>query len=301
MARILITGGSGFIAPYLAHSLMKEAEVFMHTRQMPTTSSFRLSEATSILSASLDDEMIKKSLPNRIDTVFHLAGTASSSNALGMVTSNVVTTANIINLMVDKGIPNLIFLSTAAVWSGSIDSRIAESCQEAPDTYYGYAKLAAESLIVDAVTRGVISAATIIRSNGAYGFGSRQGVVTNFYNSLRNDEAVSIDGDGLQLREPMYVTDLVDILHRSSISVGGLQFYSASGPEALTVLDIAKTISTVLNKELMIKWCPERSDRNRHIILSTSKAHEVLGWQPNIHLKDGLRMMADLESQKFIF
>jgi UDP-glucose 4-epimerase len=295
--RFLITGGSGFIAQYLARALTKEGEVIMHIRQTSKTPTLDLSGVIYIRSSSLDDEVIRQSLPGGIDTVFHLAGAASSPNALSMVYSNIVTTANIISLMATMGIPNLIFLSTAAVWSGAVDCRIEESFPAAPDTNYGYSKLAAESLIADAVARGVISSATFIRSNGSYGFGSRQGVVAQFYNCLRNCKAVSIDGDGLQLREPLYVTDLVEIMLRASTRADGLQIYSASGPQTLTVLDIAKTISTVLNAELKIKWNPERSDRNRHIILSTVKAHQFLDWKPRIYLKDGLQMMISLESQ----
>lgn len=267
----------------------------MHIRQTSKTPTLDLPGVIYIRSSSLDDEMIRQSLPSGIDTVFHLAGAASSPNALGMANSNVVTTANVINLMADKGIPNLIFISTAAVWGGALDSRIDESIPEAPDTHYGYAKLAAESLIVDAVTRGVISAATILRCNGTYGFGCYQGVVANFYNRLRNCEAVIIDGDGLQLREPLYVSDLADLMLCSSTRINGLQVYAVSGPQTLTVLDIARTIAKSINRKLTIEWHPERHDRNRHIILSTSKAQEFLKWKPRIYLQDGLRMMISAE------
>lgn len=296
--KILITGGGGFIAPYLACALAKEGEVFMHIRQTSKTSTLDLPGVIYIRSSSLDDGVIRQSLPDGIDTVFHLAGAASSPNALAMANSNVVTTANVINLMADRGIPNLIFMSTAAVWRGALDSRINESTPEAPDTHYGYAKLAAESLIVDAVNRGFISAATILRCNGTYGYGGYQGVVINFYNRLRNCESVSIDGDGLQLREPLYVSDLVDLILCSSTQTNGLQVYAASGPQTLTVLDIARTIAKVLNRKLTIEWQPERNDRNRHIILSNSKAQEFLKWKPQIYLQDGLRMMISAELEQ---
>lgn len=296
--KILITGGSGFIASHLASALKSEADVFLHIRPTSKSPPLILSGVTNILSDSLNTEDIGKSLPSEIDTVFHLAGTTNPRDALGMANSNVVTTANVINLMADRGIPNLIFISTAAVWGGALNSRIDESTPEAPDTHYGYAKLAAESLIVDAVTRGVISAATILRCNGTYGFGSCQGVVANFYNRLRNCEAVSIDGDGLQLREPLYVSDLVDLMLCSSTRINGLQVYAVSGPQTLTVLDIARTIAKVINRELAIEWLPERNDRNRHIILSNSKAQEFLNWKPCIYLQDGLRMMISAELEQ---
>lgn len=291
---VFITGGGGFFAPHLIRALGGGPLVQVHLRR----ESERLAEDLPdcvVLREPLTDPTLADRLEDGTDTVFHLAGAVTTDSAMDLINANVVTTANVIELMVRRGIPHLVFLSTAAVWSGATGGRIDEDVPPAPTTPYGFAKLAAEALVVDAVARGKIASATILRCNNTYGPGSRQGVVANFYHRIRVGQGVLIDGDGMQLREPLFVADLMDLLLRARNRPSGLQVYGISGPEAMTVSDIAFTVAEVTGRELKIDWGADRSDRSRHLLISTDKVKAGLNWQPTTCLADGLRAMLAAE------
>lgn len=278
------------MAPHLIRALNSH-EVLVQLRGSPHR---RLDECNfnfTVLRHELSDPALIDGMTSKIDTVIHLAGAVTTRTAMDLMIANVVTTNNVINIMTKLNIPHIVFLSTAAVWSGTTGTQIDEQVIPAPNTPYGFAKLAAEGLLIDAVAQGRIQSATILRCNNTYGIGSQQGVVANFLNCVQADKEVQIDGDGMQLREPLYVMDLVNLLLKAIANPCGLQVYGVSGPQALSVFEIARLIAEVTGRELKINWVSERSDRSRHLLISTSKVEAGLGWKPITLLQDGLQTM----------
>lgn len=292
---VFITGGGGFIAPHLIRALGVETNIFVHLRQESERQPQDMPKGCTLVREALSDEALHHRLPSKVDIVFHLAGAVSARDSMDLMSANVTTTENVLALMAKAKIPHLVFLSTAAVWSGTTGSRIDEKVSPAPNTPYGFAKLAAEALVINAVARGWISSATILRCNNTYGPGSRQGVVANFYQRLRRGQSVLIEGDGMQLREPLFVADLVDLLLRVKESPRGLEVYGVSGPESMTVGQIAQTVAEVTGSELRIDWGGERNDRSRHLLISTEKVQSELDWHPCVSLHKGLREMLAAE------
>jgi UDP-glucose 4-epimerase len=294
---VFITGGGGFIAPHLIRAL-GEQDIFVHLRRQSSRVPGDLPSNCNVLREDLTDSTLIAKLSGGVDTVFHLAGAINASSAFDLVDANVVSTANVINLMAQLRTPHLVFMSTAAVWGGKTGERIEENTPPTPNTPYGFAKLAAEALIADAVVRGSIASATILRCNNTYGPGSRQGVVANFFQLVCSGKAIQIDGDGMQLREPLYISDLVDLLILAMAKPSGLQVYGVSGPHAMTVSEIARAVAEVSDCELKIDWCVERSDRSRHLLISNSAVESGLAWRPKISLFKGLRELMSYDSSK---
>lgn len=293
---VLITGGSGFVAGHLIKALDGVCEVFVHTRKITEKIAANAFGSITMLEGAFDSEAIAERIGTDVGVVFHLAGAVTVKNALELFNANMVSTSNVIDLMEKAEIPHLIFLSTAAVWSGSSEQVLDENVSEEPNTPYGYAKLAAEALIFDAVRQKKLRSATILRCNNTYGPGSVQGVVANFYEKLKSGKPVEIDGDGSQLREPLFIDDLVDlILLAKDRHVDGVQIFGVSGPEAMTVRELAAKVAEGIGCELCIRSTSERNDRSRHLVVSTRKAFIELGWQPATNIGDGVRQMIHIE------
>lgn len=292
---VFISGGTGFVAPHLLRALLGRREVHVHVRRLSDRLLKEFGDSCRFVPEPLSNAGVGTCLPEGVDTVIHLAGAVSASSTSELLQANVVTTANVLEIMARRAIPHLVFLSTAAVWSDATGSRIDEKAAPAPNTPYGFAKLAAESLIVDAVAQGRVKSATILRCNNTYGPGGYQGVVANFYHRLLADQPVMIDGDGQQLREPLFVGDLVELLLKAMAQRTGLNIYGIGGPEPLTVRQIAQTIAEVTGRELKVDWGGARQDRSRHLLISTQKVHDELGWAPVTCLRDGIRAMLDAE------
>lgn len=297
---IFITGGGGFIAPHLLGGLDSSCLVTLHVRDaVKAAARFKPRPGLSIVSGPLTEREIAGKLPPGCDTVIHLAGAVQGPNTEAVLDSNVVTTRNVLDVMEKHGIPRLIFMSTAAVWSDTAGTRLSEMTVANPTTLYGYAKLAAERLIADAVAQDKIACAVVLRCNNTYGPGGVQGAVWSFLTRLRSGLPVQIQGDGQQLREPLYVTDLVDLLLKAASKERGLHSFGISGPEAMTIIAMAEALAKVLGIRLAVDWQPDNPDRARHIIIDTAKARREFGWNPRISFEQGCQLyLASLQGEK---
>jgi nucleoside-diphosphate-sugar epimerase len=285
---IFITGAGGFITPHLLDRLDPSCLVTLHVRDLAkATRTIKPRPGLQIISGALTKREILNKLPPECDAVIHLAGAVHGPNTEAILDSNIVTTQNALDIMEARRIPKMIFMSTASVWSDSAGVKLSEATETNPTTLYGYAKLAAERLIADAVTQEKIASAVVLRCNNTYGPGGVQGAVANFMACLLNGAPVQIQGDGQQLREPLYVSDLVDVLLKSFSKDRGLHTYGISGPDAMTVLAMAQSLAKVAGKEIEVDWKPENSDRARHIMIDTAKARRELGWCPSVHYEEG--------------
>lgn len=294
---IFITGGGGFIAPHLLDFLDPACQVTLHVRDEKKAARIKARPGLQIISGPLTKSEISDRLPE-CDAVIHLAGAVHGQSVEAILDSNIVTTQNVLEIMATRRIPKLIFMSTASVWSDSTGTKLSEQLPTNPATLYGYAKLSAERLITDAVYQGQISSAVVLRCNNTYGPGGVQGAVANFMTCLLKGVPVQLQGDGRQLREPLYITDLVDVILRSFSRGAGVHTYAISGPEAMTVLMMAQTLAKVLDRSLEIDWQPENRERARHIIMNTEKARQELGWTPHISYEEGCRKYAQAVRDK---
>ena len=289
---IFITGGGGFIAPHLLGCLDPSCFVTLHIRDVGKATKIKPRPGLNIVSGPLTEREISGKLPSDCDAVIHLAGAVQGADTEAVLDSNVVTTKNVLDIMEKRGIPKLIFMSTAAVWSDSTGTRLSELTEANPTTLYGYAKLSAERLIADSIGQDKISSAVVLRCNNTYGPGGVQGAVANFIARLLKGLPVQIQGDGQQLREPLYVADLIDVILKAFTKDRGLHTFGISGPEAMTIAAMAETLAKVLGIKLDVDWKPENPDRGRHIIINTGKAQRELGWSPRIVFEQGCRLYA---------
>lgn len=246
-----------------------------------------------IITGALNAENIEGKIPDDCDTVIHLAGAVHGPHTEAILDSNITMTRNVLEIMERRKIANLVFMSTAAVWSDTSGARLSEEMTTNPQTLYGYAKLSAERLIADSISRDQIASAVMLRCNNTYGPGGFQGAVATFMRRLLDGLPVQIEGDGMQMREPLHVLDVVDIIKRSCVGSPGVHAYCVSGPEVVTIIGMAETMAKVLGQKLDIEWKPQNADRARHIIMNTEKARRELGWTPHLRFEEGCRLYAE--------
>lgn len=294
--KILITGGGGFVAPYLLDCLDPSWEVVLHVRNIARARLPKNRPGLRIFSGALTPVNLLENVPSDCRLVVHLAGAINGPSVGSILESNVGSTSSVLAFMRERRVPHLVFMSTAAVWDDSTGSRLDEHSEPRPTTPYGYAKLSAECLIRDAVAHGDIASAAILRGNNTYGRGSIQGVIAAFRTSLLQGRPLPIDGDGQQLREPLYIADLVDILLRSFVLGPGVHLYGVSGPQPLTIFEMAQTMARVFGRELEVEWKPQRHDRSRHLMISTEKARRELNWTPRVFFDEGARSLLDADN-----
>ncbi len=286
--KIFLTGGGGFIAPHLVAALPADAILVINQRAPRKVPEFESRAGVTMIYGAVGDIDFSRAEFDGIDTVMHLAGAVQGASTASIIDSNLVTTSEILRMMEERHIPHLQFMSTASVWSDTSGQKLHEELEPRPTTLYGHTKLAAELLIARAVEKGRIESAVIFRCNNTYGPGCHQGAVFSFIQQIKAEGRVRIFGDGQQIREPLYVADLVDLLIKGMSIESGVHTFGVSGPASLTVRQMAEVIAHVLGRDLAVELYPEDSDRVRHLSINIEKLRRELGWVPSVGFEEGI-------------
>lgn len=214
---ILVTGGAGFIGSHLTEELLNQGHQVVvvddlssgSTSNLPLDSKLKFIQK-DILSCSPGDIQIP------IDAIAHLAAipsvVSSWDEPVKSHTSNLSATVSVIELCKRMNVSKVVFASSAAVY-GDIDQiPISEQAPTRPISPYGLQKLASEDYLRLFAKHFNISAVAL-RLFNVYGPRQRpdsaySGVISIFSAAMRNNQSISIYGDGLQTRDFVFVKDV---------------------------------------------------------------------------------------------
>lgn len=233
MARVLVTGGAGFIGSHLVDALLTaEHEVLVldnHSTGNPLNlmQAHRRGARTVVGSVAWPLD-IRHAMGFRPELVFHLAAQidvrASVEDPRRDAGTNIVGTINMLEASRAAGVRRFVFVSSAAVFGDG--GSLHHASHPAPISPYGASKAAAE-LYVDLYEQATyaadgltgMSACTVVLSNV---YGPRQrpgfGAVNLFARALLTGGPVTLYGDGGNVRDYLYVADAVTAL----MTVGGV-------------------------------------------------------------------------------
>lgn len=335
-APIVITGGSGFIGSNLADSLLGDGEevVILDNLSRPGVKENLAwlcdKYGGRVHPAILDVRCLQAISPVVADAkaVFHFAAqtavTSSLDDPLGDFESNARGTLNVLEAVrrTGKRIP-VVFSSTNKVYGALEDlvmiaedegyvpaddvtrlHGVSESRHLAFCTPYGCSKGVADQYVLDYAKNYGVPAA-VLRMSCIYGprqFGTEdQGWVAHFLVRALSGEAISIFGDGRQVRDVLHVHDAVrayrSLLHAID-EVSGRPFNLGGGPaNAVSILTMLKEIEQVIGKALNFRFERWRHGDQRYFVADTRQLQSALGWQAEVNWRRGVRDLADWLSQ----
>jgi dTDP-glucose 4,6-dehydratase len=237
-------------------------------------------------------------VPGPVDAVAHLASPASPPDYLRLPLETLAVgshgTENALRLARRHG-ARFVLASTSEVYG---DPAVHPQTEDywgnvnpvGPRSVYDEAKRFAEALTrAYRETHGVN--AGIIRIFNTYGprMSARDGrIVTNFITQALNGDPLTIYGDGSQTRSFCYVDDLIR-------GIVGMIDCAASGPlnlgnaEEFTVADFARLVLRVTGSDSPVEHLPLPVDDPTRRCPDITRASQVLGWQPQIRVEDGVR------------
>lgn len=192
---VLVTGASGFLGQAILDRLGGSYDLVATGRRRATELSCRY------VSADLMQSNLGATLPNTVDAVLHVAGHARASDAI--LRQNFEMTRRIVDWAIDSHIPNMIIVSTAAVYADSESPKQETSlCQ--PRTVYGQAKLEAEQYAAAAASSSKLRL-VILRKPALIG-PTTIGNVSRLIKSLQRRRFV-YPGNGQNFKSLISVTD----------------------------------------------------------------------------------------------
>jgi UDP-glucose 4-epimerase len=235
-------------------------------------------------------------LAGGFDAVYMLAAVANVNDVYNSPVEstnvNVVGVANILEAARRTGAGRVILSSTVWVYDMSDEKVVDENTLLEPSRakhVYTANKLAAETMCH--AYRSLYSVPfTILRYGIPYGPGAREATVAAaFVRRALRGEPMTIEGDGSQQRNFVYVEDLAagNVAALSDAALN--QVYNLDGKRPVSILEVAETIQRILGSRARIEFKPARpGDYVSRTVLS-SKAKTELGWEPVVELEEGLR------------
>lgn len=291
---ILVTGGAGFIGANLVRLLLRQG---YQVTVLDNLSTGRREYLEGLPLRFVQGDILDASLVSRLarehEAIIHLAAQtgvpASLADPRRDCEVNVLGTLNLLEALRAKGRGRFIFASSNAPL-GRQSPPATEDKAPLPISPYGASKLAGEAYCL--VYHGSWGLGTVaLRFGNVYGPFSahKESVVARFCKDLLNKGTLTIDGDGRQTRDFIYVEDLCRaILLALTSHVGGEVFQIASGVET-TILELADAVRRAAGLPATVKHGPPRQGDIYKNYSAIAKARAVLGWEPQVSLADGLR------------
>ncbi|MBI4054040.1 MAG: SDR family oxidoreductase, partial [Candidatus Doudnabacteria bacterium] len=210
----LITGASGFIGSRVVQKLPK-TEVVLHIhgeqeKDKKQAEKFRAS-GFSVFEGDLTKKETLQNIPTGLSGIVHTANIAGGNDAR-LLQANPGTTRLVGQAAKQHKVGTVVYLSSVAVYGETPVEGAAENFRPSPNTLYGESKLAAEEILKLAVEKRDISSAVILRLNSVYGPGQEKGFIYHHISNITNRGYFQIDGMGNQVRQPVFVDDVVDII-----------------------------------------------------------------------------------------
>ena len=304
--RVLITGGLGFIGSNLAHRLVDlEADILILDSLIPEYGGniFNVSgieECLRINIADMRDEHGLRHLVKDQDIIFNLAGQVSHTDSMeDPYTDLEINARSQLSLLEacrhENPAVKVIFASTRQIYGRPEYLPVDERHPLQPADVNGINKLAGEWYHM--VYHDVYGLRTVsLRLTNTYGprmriRDARQTFIGWWFRRLLEGQALSIFGDGLQVRDFNYVDDVVEaLLMVAAHDVADGQIYNLGSDEPINLLNLARLMIEIRG-EGTYDMVPFPDDRKRIDIGDFygdyRKIRSKLGWRPVVGLRDG--------------
>jgi UDP-glucose 4-epimerase len=292
-SRVLVTGGGGFIGANVARALLARGASVTVLDNWSTGRREYLGglDLTIVDGDILDRGAVQKAVKGN-DAVVHLAAQSGVPGSLADpyrdCEINVHGTLNVLTAARDHGVSRFVFASSNAPL-GRRRPPATEDVAPLPISPYGASKLAGEAYCF--AFHGSWGLGTVaLRFGNVYGpyCAHKNSVVAKFFMDIREHGAITIDGDGSQTRDFIFVDDLCRaLLNALDGDVGGELFQISGGLET-SISELAGMVTAVVGRTVSTKHGPPRRGDMARNYARVTKAEEVLGWKPQVSLAEGL-------------
>ena len=301
MATAVVTGGAGFLGSHLCEYLLSEGHRVICLDNLETSTLENLEHLRDDAFVFVNHDVIERiEIDEPVDFVFHLAALASPIDYLRQPLHSLKTgsygTHNALGLAKWKR-ARFLLASTSEIYG---DPQVHPQ----PETYWGNvnpvgprgvydeAKRYAEAMTMAYHTQQGVDTC-IVRIFNTYGprMRSHDGrAIPTFMRQALEDKPLTVFGKGSQTRSFCYVDDLIRGLHLLATSDEHMPM-NIGNPGEFTILELAETVIRVTGSrsEIVFEALPVDDPQIRQPDITRAK--EILGWEPEIELEEGLRRM----------
>ncbi len=303
MAKVLVTGGCGFIGSHFVRMLLQgdatlkvlNFDALTYAGNLANLADVdQLPNYTFIKGNVTDREAVRSAMSQGVTDVIHFAAESHVDRSIQdsgpFLHTNVIGTQILLDAAREYGIKKYVQVSTDEVYGSLSDTGLfTEETPLHPNSPYSASKAAAD-LLVQAYQHTFGLHAVITRCSNNYGPNQfPEKLIPLFVSNLLNDQQVPVYGDGQQVRDWIHVTDHCRGVEAAWRKGNSGEVYNFGGECEKTNLELTHELLSHLKKPTsLIKWVADRLGHDRRYAIDCSKAKRELGWTPQVTFEDGL-------------
>lgn len=303
---ILVTGGMGFIGSnFIRHMLRKypnyqitNLDLLTYAGNPENLRDIEGNRNYRFVKGDICDAELVSSLMNDVEAVVHFAAESHVDNSIKsadeFIRTNITGTHVLLKVAKEKSnVKRFLHISTDEVYGSIENGSFKETDVLRPSSPYSASKAASDGLVL-AYHKTFNLPVLITRSTNNYGpYHYPEKVIPLFITNLMDDKPVPLYGDGLNVRDWLFVEDNCEaidlVLHNGIIG----EIYNVGAGEEVPNIELTQKIFKLMDKpESLISYVKDRPGHDRRYSVDTAKIKK-LGWKPRHSLDVGLAKTID--------
>lgn len=307
MTTILVTGGAGFIGNcFIRHMLQKYSnykiinlDALTYAGNLENLYDVKDNPNYEFVNGDICDKDLVTQIVSGVDMIVNFAAETHVDRSITgpeiFIETNIKGTMTLLQAAKEFNIERYLQVSTDEVYGTLGDTGyFTETTPLAPNSPYSASKAGAD-MLVRAYYETYKVPTLITRCSNNYGpYQYPEKLIPFFISRLLRGEKVPVYGDGLNVRDWLYVYDhcaaIDTVLHKGRVG----EVYNIGGHNEKTNLEITHLILDAMNKdESSIEYVQDRLGHDRRYAISNDKITSELGWEPSVTFEEGILLTID--------
>jgi nucleoside-diphosphate-sugar epimerase len=299
MAKILVTGGAGFIGSHLVKKLVERgdevvvADVLLRGNKIDK----EIMSHISFHKTDVKDKEAILNLARGCNLIYHFAAILGvdvvADNPVETMDCEVIGMQNVVEAALHHRIEKVIYASTSGIYGHSaIEKSATETITVDPRTSYAMAKRYNEIYLAsNFAEKGLNSIA--LRFFNVYGKNQdNRMVVPRFFEQAMNNEPITVFGNGKQTRDFTYIEDTIYSCVELADKITGCEIFNIANENETTILDLSKEVISITGSGSRIDFIEAPKKRYDYEMErrcgNSSKLFSAIGYKPITTLREGL-------------
>ena len=314
--KLLVTGGAGFIGScFIRHVLAKHKDYeiinldkLTYAGNIENFDDIKNDPRYQFVKGDIVDKNLAMELTNEVDVVVNFAAESHVDRSIEgpeiFIETNVKGTLNLLQASLKNKVKRYLQVSTDEVY-GTLGKTgyFYETTPLAPNSPYSASKASAD-MLVRAYFETYKMPNLITRCSNNYGpYQYPEKLIPFFITKLLKGEKVPVYGDGLNVRDWLYVYDHCEAIDTVLNKGREGEVYNIGGHNEKTNMEITRLILDAMGKdESSIEYVQDRLGHDRRYAIANDKIQSELGWEPSIKFEDGIKLTIEwyLNNQEWI-